>query len=243
MATSTKTRRKKTPAKKKSRRTKAAEEAAAKDVVPPITPKRKPTTSKKAKAKKATARRERPAGHRGRDLIPSGQYQKRAGRKYWFWLGALPSAPRACLVYGGKSFAKMGEIVYDRQDGRPSQRVPFLGGVMQLSKEDIELIREHLRHGVLCFNDTAVTEIYTGCGYEVIKDGNPRQGHPIRIPRDDEIAAREKAGIPSKEYFEEEYDEAAADHVYAVLCDDQSNPRPRDILPPPVSETGLIWPE
>jgi hypothetical protein len=71
----------------------------------------------------------------------------------------------------------------------------------------------------------------------------PRCGHLITIPTAEENAARAKRGMPLRKYTPHPDDVPAARFMFAVLCDDQVNGSRGDKYPPPLEDTGLVWPD
>ncbi len=214
------------------------------------TPPTRPLRRKKARKKAGKSSPKSPPRSRGKKrtrtdagsnvvppMSPAGTVQK-----LWYWLGAFPSLPRAFVTVGGQTFCKFHETVFDREHGGRSERRAHLGQCIPLSKKQVEMIARHARHGIIRFFEPPREEDFEGCGYESIKSGKPRKGHPVRIPRPDEIEAREKNDLPLQLYEEQQFDEPLAWHIYAVLCPNQEHPRGDDIFPEPLSETDIQWP-
>lgn len=212
---------------------------------PPTRPlKKKPKKAAKKAAKTAPKARKRKRKRRSSEgsnvvppLMPAGSV-----KKLWYWLGAFPSLPRSFVTIGGQTFCKYHETVYDREHGGRSERHPHLGQCLELTKTQVEQIALHARHGIIRFLEPPRDEDFEGCGYESIRSGKARLGHPIRIPREDELKARGKNDLPANRYDPQEFDEPIAWHIYAVLCTNQEHPRCEDIFPDPLSETDIRWP-
>ena len=208
---------------------------------PPTAPARKKKAVKKAAPpkKKAPPRsRENAAG----DQVVPVLRGPGVTQKHWYWLGAFPSCPRGFVTIGGVTFCKMHETVFDREGGGRSERIPHLGQCLELSQDQVNSIVRYAKYGIIRFMEPPVDEDYEGLGLEALRSGKPRRGHPIRIPRPEEITEREKNGTPVNRYQEREWDEPLAYHVYAVPCEDQERPKCLDEFPEPLSETGITWP-
>ncbi len=161
----------------------------------------------------------------------------------WFWCGMLPSiSTRGAVKVGGTTFVKIHETVKAREPGQPSVRTPQIGSVAHLSKADLASIDESLPDCVYRVTDAPREVTGPGEGIEAL-DQQARRGHPIRIPTDAFIKARRKMSAHVKLYQPEKWDEALADHIFAVPCEDQDKPRVGVVYPLPLSETGLEWPE
>ena len=235
--------------------------------VPPTEPsntaKRKPgkkgTKKVRTKAGNAKRRAVRDAPPLETEHVADGESlkvrrdQPHAGvsERRWFWLGSMPSLGAQNGVHvAGHTFPRTHEIVLDRQAGSASERIPHIGYCAQLSRSEIEVIKERLPFMVFRFTDGpefAPDPGGPGDGIEVLRgplgEQIGRRGYPIRIKSEEEMAMRKKERAPAAQYHPQAWDEDLADHVFCIPCVDQQNPRTGGTYPDPLTVTGLEWPE
>ena len=181
----------------------------------------------------APRKRGRPAKTRvsGKDLVPDlAQHQRAVSREYWFWVGAvddeLPYLEGVDLA--GMSFPKRNEdLIPDPARTGKTTRVPVPGTLVNMDARRFRLLRERLTRSVIRITGT----------------GEHRRAQRILIPTAAELEEREKEGRPAKRYVQHPGDRPLAEFVYVQFCDNQDRPRRGVSVPPPVSETGLEWPE
>jgi hypothetical protein len=166
----------------------------------------------------------------GRSLVPDlAKNRKVIETRYWYWLGALPDLPAGQATAGGISFHKITERVWRDAAGN-TQREPRFGATQLLNSDDIKRIRDRLP-------------------YLVARISNPdaeipdRRGKLVRIPTEAEIEERIKNKRPVRRYIQEGGDRPLAEYLFAKLCEDQATHKPGHMYPPPLSESGLEWPD
>lgn len=160
----------------------------------------------------------------------------------WYWVGALFDCPTDSLDFAGVNFPKTNEIISKGRDGQ-QQRIPVIGALVKLHKEQFDQLREQISRTVIRFVKPKPA------GERLIKQDvankkdPPRKGEAVRIPRPSEIEERRKGNFVVVHYEPSPLDEPAADYIFAQLCEDQDRGNRGSYTPPPLSETGLLWPE
>jgi hypothetical protein len=177
-----------------------------------------------------STKRPKPTKIAGRSLVPDLTKNLRAiETRYWYWLGALQDLPAGQATAGGISFHKITERVWRDAAGN-TQREPKIGNVQQLTAYDIKRIRDRLPYLVARISKPD----------EEIPD---RRGRLVRIPTEVEIEERIKHKRPVRRYVQESGDRPLADYLFAKLCEDQESHKPGHTYPPPLSQSGLEWPD
>ena len=198
-------------------------------------------------ASKTKAPRQQDLPKSGESLIPDfDKFRKGVEKRMWFWAGAYPSCPAVSLDCGDASFPMVTETVYEREGTEASQRVPHIGNLLHLNRKQVDGIKEQLSRSVIRFYESKPAK-YAGQGLDAsIMKKQCRKGKPIRIWTDEQIDQREAKGYFAPRYHREDFDEPMADHIFMVPFANQDNPSADqipNIYPPPLSETGLEWPE
>lgn len=209
------------------------------DTIPPTDP---AATKKAAKPRKAE-----PAGpRRGSALTPGNLATNRDAMRdtRWYWVGTLPGSPVDFVSVAGQTFPKLEERISWKKDGTQIN-VPVIGALLQLTKADIERMREALPRTIMRFTDgrgepKSVDEIGVGEPVENAQD-NYRKGFLITIAKKAEIEEAAKAQRAVRHYTQREGDEPAARYLFAQLCEDQQKPRRGESYPEPLEQTDLIW--
>tara|TARA_R100000808_G_C2114929_1_gene127866 strand:- start:390 stop:1052 length:663 start_codon:yes stop_codon:yes gene_type:complete len=188
------------------------------------------------KSKKTRKKRAKKAGKANQttkansnDLIPD--LDKLSGsveHQYTYWIGVTESCPTNHLDVGSIAFPKtMEELVPDPARPGSYQRIPRFGSLHELRKDQVDSIIRGCKHGVVRFTS---------------KEPGKEKGYPIRIPTDEQLELSRQHGRGVRAYVQQPNDEPIAQYIYAVLCEDQDNPRRGEYSPAPLSETGLDWP-
>jgi len=156
----------------------------------------------------------------------------------WYWIGAIPSLPTESVDLAGLNFPKVNELVAKDRDGN-TQRMPVVGSLVQLSREDVERLRLKAARTVVRFR---APKKKVKIEDPRLHRGRPeRKGQLITIATDEELNQRRASGIIPVPYVQSPYDEPVANYVFAYLCPDQRSPERLNHYPPPLSETGLDW--
>lgn len=162
---------------------------------------------------------------------------------HWYWIGLMPTCPVEAVTLGGECFPKLEERVSKDHQGE-TVRVPVIGAVVRLNRSKFDRIAERLSRTIVRFtaNDNGEQE-EPGTGKNI---GEPhrraRKGFLIQIPTREEVEARRSQGMSAPVYDQRQGDEPLANHMFAVLCPNQSMPMHGQFLPEPISKTGLEWP-
>lgn len=164
-------------------------------------------------------------------------------RRFRYWVGLLPSCPVDVLDMGGINFPKRTERLYpDPMMTGETKRAPVIGAVTWLTEENIVLLRARLPR-------TVIRHLSDGGQYEEPGTGintgdparRPRRGQVIRVPSSAEIAtAREQGRAVNRYVPEADRDVPAARYMFCVRLDEGSPSA--DSPPPPLEQTGLVWP-
>ena len=152
-------------------------------------------------------------------------------RMYTYWVGTFENCPAPFLTCGGICFPK-GEILLTENPASKTKKLqhPVIGTLQEMSLAVVQSVITHLPLRVV---RTARHADSTG----------KTVGYGVRIPKQSEIDERVAAGRSPGHYVADEKDEPMAKWVYCILCPDQKNPERGHTYPPPVSETGIQWPD
>jgi hypothetical protein len=161
----------------------------------------------------------------------------------WYWCGALPEAPQACIDCAGIGFPQSTETLRRRNAMGNVERTRQAGVVVRLTDAKLELLALRLRYKVvrpLRGNAGAAAE--TGAG-QVLDEApiNPVRGVVLSIPTPEDEAAAKLRNRRIERFVPRAGDRPLADFIYLVPLD-EPNPRPRPIdtpLPQPIAVTGI----
>lgn len=217
------------------------------DDIPPTDP--TPTIPQEAKRKPG-----RPKGSRnatpsgpiglldGASLVPNLEANREAVEEaHWYWLGALPACPTEHLDLKGIHFPKVEELVSVKRDGG-TQRIPVIGALVQLTIDQVLMLKDRLSRTVIRFRDKAGGETGVGVPVSSVESIQRRKGDPVTIPTVDEVKKAEAAGRATNRYQQRPGDEPAARYLFAQLCENQERPGRGEFYPEPLEITGLAWP-
>lgn len=198
------------------------------------------TTTKAPKAKKVP---KPPAPPKTKftptDLVPPLDGLPSVSNRIWFWCGVFPTCPKAQVHVGAASFRTITEDVRVREGGSSSIRTPTIGGLMPLTRSEMEAIATTLARSMIKFHEGPV-EITTS-GIDAMYQKR-RRGTVVRILSEEELQVRRDNDIVATGYTRNDNDEPLADHLFMVPCESQTNPRAGLDYPEPLSKTGLEWP-
>jgi len=195
------------------------------------------TTAKKTKTLTPTMK--------GADLVPDMKGAAKEFSRVAFWVGCLDSAPVENVDIGGVNFPLENERVEpDPKEPGKSRRIPHAGRIAWMDRRKFDHLRMKLRQNVFRFKETPERTEERGTG-ENIGDAMFRasRGRRIYIPTEEELALYKKHGRAVNGYSQNERDEPAVRHLYAVPCADQDDPQPGSTLPDSLEMTGLEWPK
>jgi hypothetical protein len=159
-----------------------------------------------------------------------------------YWIGALPGLPVEHADIGGIHFPKIQEHVIVTANGE-TRRIPKIGALVRLSREDIEFLIQRLPRTIVRFaagehGDDATQRRGIDA---VVGEQRRRRGLLITIPTPEEIEKRRQLGMPTHAYYREPGDEPVANYLFAALASDQQNPERGSYYPDPLSKTGMRW--
>lgn len=179
----------------------------------------------------------------GNSLVPDLTRQSAAvAEEHWYWLGLLPECPVKFIDAHGVQFPMVTEDVRRTSDGR-TERIPRIGALVKLRRDDILRLRDRLPRTVIRFVDDKGRNVEPGAGQNMGDPiERPRKGYVITIPRDEDVKARQKAGFSTHPYVQGPNDEPAARYMFAVLCANQERGSRGDSTPDTLEKTGLEWP-
>ena len=195
-------------------------------MIPPTEP--APKKRGRKPAKKSTAQKSKTVS--AGNLLPDLDSMSGAvEHEYTYWIGVTESCPTNHLDVGSIAFPKsQEELIPDPARPGSHQRIPRFGSLHKLRKDQIDAIVNGCKHGVMRFTSK--------------EEGKPSKGYPIRIPTEAQLEISRQHGRGVRAYVQKPGDEPIAKYVYAVLCEDQDNPKRGEYSPAPLSETGLLWP-
>lgn len=204
-----------------------------------------PMPTPKPKAKKA----KRPANKRahtpGRDLVPDlSKHRASVESTRFYWVGVTPDCPVRFVDLAGINFPAHNEnLIPDPSRPGRKKRQPVVGAIVPMNAEKIDQIRERLARTVIRFTDDKGQKEEPGTGQNLGDLARrPRRGYLITIPREEDVAAREKAGRPTRRYMQQPGDQPAARYMFAKLCTNQTTGNRGDEYPDVLEQTGLDWP-
>lgn len=160
-------------------------------------------------------------------------------KQAYYWVGLLPGCPKEKAELAGVSFPKTTALLQQESASGRTVHVPQYGVVTTLTEEKIDLMRDRLSRTVVRFRQPAADPLASNNVGDMTER---RTGHFITVPTEAELEERRKAKRAAMRYTPGPNDEPAADYMFAVLCEDQENPRCGDYYPEPLSKTGLEWP-
>lgn len=165
--------------------------------------------------------------------------------RYFYWVGSFPACPVEGLFCSGIAFPKVTQEIIQEKGTLEMQRVPRIGAIANLTKDKIDLLRERLPRTVIRFHDAPGEDDEPMAGSSLSDaQTRARRGHPVQIPSKAQIKKAKDAGNrPPPRYVAGPHDRPAAEYMFAVLCEDQENPRPGGVYPPSLAAAGLVWPE
>jgi hypothetical protein len=165
-----------------------------------------------------------------------------------YWIGALPGLPVEHADIGGIHFPKLQEHVIRTPDG-DTRRVPKIGSLVKLTRDDIAFLAERLPRTIVRFagseQDAEAVARPQGSGIDSVvgEQSRRRRGLLITVPTPKEIAQRRAAGLPTHAYHREPLDEPVANYLFAAEVQDQDHPSRGEYYPEPLSKTGIRWSE
>lgn len=164
---------------------------------------------------------------------------------YWFWVGALPSAPRASIDVGGVSFPKILESVHRSTTLGKTKRTQHAGCLVKLSRAKLELIAARLRSKVFRFEGARQVDDIEHPGMLNLDGRYPRNNAlELCIPTEEEIEAAKKRGRHLRPYIASDRDRPVSEFIYLQYVGEKK-PKQRAIdadLPKPLSKTGIVFP-
>jgi hypothetical protein len=209
------------------------------DAIPPTEPASIPVVKQR---KTARAPRQSATKLSGESLMPNLDATRAVtARRYWYWIGVLPTAPTDNIQITGINFAKAEEVVTKR--GNKTHRHGVIGSLVQLDQGAILRLRERLpRTVVRVFPET--TEVVSGTGMQLAEAYERKsKGQMITIPRKEDLDALRKQGLPAQPYVQHPNDQPGARYMFAQLCEDQERPQRGSYYPEVLEVTGLEWPD
>ena len=185
----------------------------------------------------STARKGKSSKIPGATLTPDlKKHAASIGKRYAYWIGALPTVPNDVVYLGGIGFPKMTERVTG--SGQETKRFPMIGSVVHMDDDQVRRIQDQIPRVVVRFNGPDTGEMEG-----LMPDRPKRKGHLVTIPTDAEIEAARRNNRSRRAYVNEEFDEPVARHIFMALCPDQKRPSTGSTYPEPLSETGIEWPD
>lgn len=209
------------------------------DAIPPTEPTEVPIVKRK---KTARVVRESLTKLSGESLTPNLDATRAVvSRRYWYWIGVLPTAPVDNIQITGINFPKAEEIVTKR--GTKTHRQGVIGALAHLDQDAILRLRERLPRTVVRVFP-ATTEVVSGTGMQ-LADAYERKskGQMITIPRKEDVDSLRKQGLPVHLYSQHPNDQPGARYMFMELCADQERPQRGSYYPEVLEVTGLEWPD
>lgn len=160
----------------------------------------------------------------------------------WFWVGLYPTVPIDHQVIGGVTFSKLtARLVADPTNAMRKVHEPVTGSVVPLTQAQLSAVVARLQRTVLRWRDVVVEKKTSGVMLEQHLE-QPPQGFVLTIPSEAQVEEQQRTGQPIMHYIQSAKDRPIADYLYLVPSS-SSRPRPlHEELPPPISETGIVWP-
>jgi hypothetical protein len=192
----------------------------------------------------------------GSDLLPDlEQHRDAVETSFCYWVGVTPACPVNQIDVAGVAFPKVNEIV--ELAGNETVRIPVIGGLVWLTRPEIEEMRKRIKRTVIRFvqKTTEPGEVKpkylakeSGVGMSASealvsdREGKNRKGFAITIPTAEELEERRKNNFSAIPYQQQRGDEPAACYMFAQPCADQNAPSRGSVYPQTLDKTGLVWP-
>lgn len=181
------------------------------------------------------------------DLVPNTTTAAAVDSKLFFWVGLMLTAPLQQVTVGGVAFSKGTETLLPPDPGDTKRRrAPVHGSIVKLDKRGFERLADRVSRTVVRVQEVG-RKNEPGTGENT---GQPHEralkATPIQIPTDEEVRIAQEKGRVPRLYTPHAGDVPIANLLYVEACANQQpgvmQGKIGSTMPPPLSETGLVWP-
>lgn len=193
---------------------------------------------------------------KGQHLAPAPSTKESAlSKRMVFWVGMRPGTTVDFVTIGGVSFPRVtASLVSTPSRPDRKQHRSEIGSLVRMSKSQLDILLKKIPQTVIRFTESEEAHAarkqeareqaaHDGLDPDAVAEGVGRKGFALTIPTESEVEAHNKVGRSMPPYEAQKWDSPIAEHIYAVPCKDQKHPGRGNLIPDPVLETGLEWPE